>query len=134
MILTQSTERLLHEIRIKTLPGFFVSGKKKISTGWNQYTNQHFHVKGKIKEICCEYLKSQFENVPKVEYIEWVWTYGGKLRMDVDNKHSFWIKMSQDTLVRMGKIKDDTKECINWCCRGWDGGQPEDLIIQIYGR
>lgn len=88
---------------------------KKFALNLNAYRNAHFHVLNKVKILFKELVKTQVEDIPKLEgKISLTYTVFPKTRvkLDVSNICSIADKFFSDALVELGKLDDDNFEHI----------------------
>ena len=125
---------LTYETRILEMPKRFVlkGVKKPFSPGMNQYIRLHWTAQKKARELAKKFMEPHFTNMVPMKYFDWEW-YWGHSRFDNDNRQFFWMKMVQD-MLKGWKIEEDTSRFINKCTFSQNKGQPEDLIVRIYGE
>jgi Holliday junction resolvase RusA-like endonuclease len=83
---------------------------KFFSLNLNQYRNTHFHVLNKSKIVFKEIITNDVQKLPKMQRINIVLRLFPKTKRlcDLDNVLSIVAKYTQDVLVTLGKIPDDS--------------------------
>lgn len=87
---------------------------KYFTLNLNQYRNTNFFLLNKAKKVFEETVREQIEKLPKFESIQirYLIIAGSKRNFDIMNFGSVADKFFCDSLVKFGKIKDDSYDYI----------------------
>jgi hypothetical protein len=110
-----------------------VKKKKNIPLNLNHYRNANFHELNYLKTTFESVVGARISHLPPMTRATLTYTlfFGSNREVDVNNVISIVDKFFCDTLVNLGKLRDDNRKVIAKTINQWGGVDPKNPRVEV---